>query len=56
MIANVSRIKFGITINIGISAKIQKNITMSKRVFGIWNPATCSCKNGDYLAYTIIIQ
>ena len=39
------RIKTGITINIDAS---RKNITHVKSY--IWNPSTCSCGNGKYLA------
>ena len=42
---NVIRINDGITINVDVSVK--KHICKKKY---IWNPATCSCKNGKYLA------
>ena len=42
---NVIRINDGITINVDVSVK--KHICEKKY---IWNPATCSCKNGKYLA------
>ena len=45
---NITRIKNGITINVGVSVKIQKNIICAKKNH-IWNPATCSCKNGKYV-------
>ena len=44
MIENVIQIKSGIIINVYASAK---NIAHVQKV---WNPATCSCKNGKYLA------
>ena len=50
MIENVTRIKSGIAINIGVSAKIQKSIIHLKN---IWNPATCSCKNDEYIRSVI---
>ena len=37
-----------ITINVAVSAKIQKNIMSAKEGY-TWNPATCSCKNGKYV-------
>ena len=42
---NVIQINGGITINVDASAK--KIIHVKKDY--IWNPATCSCKNGKYL-------
>ena len=35
MIENVTQIKSGIAINIGVSAKIQKSIIHLKKIFGI---------------------
>ena len=46
MVENVIEIKSGIIINVNASAK---NIIYVKKNY-IWNPATCSCKNGKYLA------
>ena len=43
---NVIQIKTGITINVRASTK---NVINMKNIY-IWNPATCSCKNGTYLA------
>ena len=37
-----------ITINVAVSAKIQKNIMCAKDGY-TWNPAACSCKNGKYV-------
>ena len=39
-------------LNVDVSAKIQKNIIHVKKVY-IWNLATCSCENVEYLASTI---
>ena len=36
----------GVTINVDVSVK---NIIYEKKYY-IWNPATCSCENGKYLA------
>ena len=41
---NVIQINGGITINVYVSVK---NVMYVKK---IWNPATCSCENGKYLA------
>ena len=46
MVENVIQIKSGITINVGASVK--KHRACEKDY--IWNPATCSCENGKYLA------
>ena len=46
MVANVTQIKSGAMINAGVSAKIQKISSVQKNY--IWDPATCSCKNGKY--------
>ena len=46
---NVIQINGGITINVDLSVK---NIIYVKKDY-IWNPSTCSCENGKYLA-TII--
>ena len=45
MIENVTHVKSGITINVDVRLK---NIIYMKQ-----NPATCSCKNGKYLAIII---
>ena len=42
---NVSQINGGITINVKVSVK---NIIYVKKI--VWNPATCTCENGKYLA------
>ena len=52
MVENVTQTKRGITINVNVSVKIQKNYRVCKKDY-IWNPATCSCKNGKYLASII---
>ena len=41
MIEKVTRIKSGITMSVGVSIKIKKDIMCEKDY--IWNPATCSC-------------
>ena len=46
---NVIQINGEITINVDVSAK---NIIFVRKNY-IWNPATCSCKNGKYLASII---
>ena len=46
MIENVTWIKMGITISVGVSVKIQKNISAKKVNF--CNPAKCSCENCKY--------
>ena len=38
----------GITISVGESVKIRKNIVCTQKSY-IWNPATCSCKNSKYV-------
>ena len=48
MVENVIHIKSGITITVNGSAKI----IIYKKDY-IWNPVTCSCENGKYLASTI---
>ena len=35
MVENVIQIKNGITVNIGVSVKIQKNMLLKKIIFGI---------------------
>ena len=47
---NVSQIKYRITINVDVSVKKYsvKNIIYVKN--NVWNPATCNCENGEYLA------
>ena len=49
MIENVIQIKSGKMINVVESA--EKHHICEK--YYIWNPATCSCKNGKYLASII---
>ena len=44
MVENLIRINGGITINIDVSKK--RNVYEKDY---IWNPATCSCENGEYL-------
>ena len=48
MVENVAQIKYGITINISVSAKIRKKIICVKIKKHIWNPATCTCENDKY--------
>ena len=49
MVENVILIKGGIMINV---AAIAKKHHICEKDY-IWNPATCSCKNGKYLASII---
>ena len=51
-VANVTRIKSRIMINVGVSAKIRKNIMRVKKDH-ICNSVSYSCKNVEYLANTI---
>ena len=46
---NVIRINGGITINVDVS--VRKHHVCEKDY--IWNPSTCSCENGKYLASII---
>ena len=46
---NVIRINGGITINVDVS--VRKHHVCEKDY--IWNPSTCSCDNGKYLASII---
>ena len=46
MVENVLQTKYGIMVNVGASVK---NIIFIKKD-SIWNPATCSCEDGKYLA------
>ena len=48
---NVIQVNGGITINIYVNVK---NALYEKGY--IWNPATCSCQNGKYLASVMDIQ
>ena len=43
---NVIQINVGITINVDVRVK---NLLYVKKNY-IWNPATCNCENGKYLA------
>ena len=47
---NVSQSNDGITINVDVSIK-----TICEKDY-VWNPATCSCENGKYLASILDIQ
>ena len=49
MIESVIQIKSGIKINVGASIKTKKKHRLYKKDY-IWNPPTCSCENGKYLA------
>ena len=52
MVANVTQIKCGTTVNIGTRVKIPKEHHLLKKMeFVTWMefPATCSCKNSKYL-------
>ena len=48
MVDNATQIKNGITINVGASVKIRKNIMCVKKNY-IWNPGTCCYENGKYV-------
>ena len=48
MVENVVEIKNGITISNEVSPKSERTSCAKKEY--IWNPATCSCENGKYLA------
>ena len=50
MVENAVQIKSGIMVN--VSVKIKKNHRVCKKDY-IWNPTTCSSKNGKYLANII---
>ena len=54
MAETVIQIEIGIMVNVRVNVKIQKYFVCAKNIlFGfyfIWNPATCSCGNGKYLA------
>ena len=52
MAENVTQIKSAITINVGVSVKIWKNIMCAKKIY-FWNLATCSCENGKYVGSII---
>ena len=45
MAENVTQIKTGITIILGVNVKIWQNIMRAKK---IWNPFTCICENGRF--------
>ena len=48
---NVIQVNGGITINIYVNVK-----NALYEIGYIWNPATCSCQNGKYLASVMDIQ
>ena len=48
---NVTQIKSRISINVGASAKIWRNIVCEK--YYMWNPVTCSCENGKCIGSVI---
>ena len=50
MVENVIQLESGIAINVGASLKIKKNHVCEE---DIWNPTTCNCENGKYLASNI---
>ena len=52
MVENVTQIKSGIMISVGVSVKIRKIIVYGKNC--IWNPATCNCKYGKYVGSIIV--
>ena len=53
MVENVTQIKSGTKINVGVSAKIQGNIMCVKKFLNIGNSATYSCRNDKYLGSII---
>ena len=55
MVENVTRMKSGITINVGVSVKIRKKIMFVREGY-IWNAATCSSGNGKYLRSIIDVS
>ena len=48
MVRNVTQIKSGIMINVGVALEIRKKIYNVCKKDYICNSATCSCKNGKY--------
>ena len=50
-LSNITPIKGGIMVNVGVSAKIQKKHTCKK--YYIWNPATFICERFENLVTTI---
>ena len=54
VVENVTQIKSGITINVGVIVIIQKNIICDAcKKYYTWNPTTFSCENGKYLGSVI---
>ena len=49
MVGNLTQIKNGVTINIDVNAKTWKKNHVYKKYY-IWNPATYSCENRQYIA------
>ena len=47
-VGNVIQIKSGTKINVDMHTEIQKRHHMCGKD-DIWNPSTCTCKNGKYL-------
>ena len=47
-VRNVIQIKSGTKINVDMHTEIQKRHHMCGKD-DIWNPSTCTCKNGKYL-------
>ena len=52
MVISVTQIRIGIIINVGVSAKFEKNIICTKKLI-FWNLATCTWENGKYLGSII---
>ena len=54
MVESVIQVISGITIKVGAKENItiQRKHCMCKKIY-IWNPATCTCKIGKYLASII---
>ena len=52
MVENVTLIKSGITINVGVSVKIKKSVVCVKKKY-ICNPAACSLEKSQYFGNII---
>ena len=52
MVENITRIKSGIAINVGVSVKIRKNIMCTKKVY-LESCYICSYENGKHLGSII---
>ena len=50
MVENAFQIKSEITINVSVNIEIKKKKHHGCDKDYIWNPTTCTCENGKYLA------